>query len=254
MARQRPTAEQLAAATTILSNPQPCDTGSGTVNLGALGGFAPGGRLVAGSGTTRVSDLSFVQSVDDLVLTTGSLVYDGPSASIPGFTVDGNSVRSAVLNVANPDATLAISAVNDVYGAFTKMGEGTLHFGGTGYFLWRREHHDFSGTEEAGVAPNGDGPAYGFRAFNVNEGTVTIGTLGDPTDAPTVDVPYELSVGSRSHQAGQGVQTAGSLTLNNGILAVTNTLLISYYSGNPTDQPDTHLYPTVTVNGGEAYR
>ena len=248
-----PTAEQLAAATTILANPQPCDTGSGTVNLGALDGFAPGGRLVAGSGTTRVSDLSFVQAVDDLVLTTGSLVYDGPSASIPGFTVDGNSVRSAVLNVANPDATLAISAVNDVYGAFTKMGEGTLHFGGTGYFLWRREHHDFSGTEEAGVAPNGDGPAYGFRAFNVNEGTVTIGTLGDPTDAPTVDVPYELSVGSRSHQAGQGVQTAGSLTLNNGILAVTNTLLISYYSGNPDDQPDTHLYPTVTVNGGEAY-
>ena len=248
-----PTAEQLAAATTILANPQPCDTGSGTVNLGALGGFAAGGRLVAGSGTTRVSDLSFVQSVGDLVLTTGSLVYDGPSASIPGFTVDGNSVRSAVLNVANPDATLAISAVNDVYGALTKMGEGTLHFGGTGYFLWRREHHDFSGTEEAGVAPNGDGPAYGFRAFNVNEGTVTIGTLGDPTDAPTVDVPYELSVGSRSHQAGQGVQTAGSLTLNNGILAVTNTLLISYYSGNPDDQPDTHLYPTVTVNGGEAY-
>ena len=114
-----------------------------------------------------------------------------------------------LLNVANPDATLTISAVNDVYGAFTKMGEGTLHFGGTGYFLWRREHHDFSGTEEAGVAPNGDGPAYGFRAFNVNEGTVTIGTLGDPTDAPTVDVPYELSVGSRSHQAGQGAQSAG---------------------------------------------
>ena len=82
---------------------------------------------------------------------------------------------------------------------------------------------------------------------------MTIGTVGDPTDAPTVDVPYELSVGSRSHQAGQGVQTAGSLTLNNGILAATNTLMIGYYSGNPSDQPDAHLYPTVTVNGGEAY-
>ena len=73
----------------------------------------------------------------------------------------------------------------------------------------------------------------------VNEGAVTIGTVGDPTDAPTVDVPYELSVGSRSHQAGQGVQTAGSLTLNNGILAATNTLMIGYYNGNPDDQPDT---------------
>ncbi len=249
-----PTAEQLAAASIILANPQPSGAGSGTVNLGALGGFASGGRLVAGSGTTRVSDLSFVQSADDLVLTTGSLVYDGPSAAIPGFTVQGNTAyRSPVLNVANPDATLTISAVNDIYGSFTKMGEGTLHFGGTGYFLWRTDHRDFSGTEESGVAPNGDGPNYGFRAFNVNEGAVTIGTVGDPTDAPTVDVPYELSVGSRSHQAGQGVQTAGSLTLNNGILAATNTLLIGYYSGNPTDQPDTHLYPTVTVNGGEAY-
>ena len=249
-----PTAEQLAAASIILANPQPSGTGSGTVNLGALGGFAPGGRLVAGSGTTRVSDLSFVQSADDLVLTTGSLIYDGPSAAIPGFTVQGNTAyRSPVLNVANPDATLAISAVNDIYGSFTKMGEGTLHFGGTGYFLWRTDHRDFSGTEESGVAPNGDGPNYGFRAFNVNEGAVTIGTVGDPTDAPTVDVPYELSVGSRSHQAGQGVQTAGSLTLNNGILAATNTLMIGYYNGNPDDQPDTHLYPTVTMNGGEAY-
>ncbi|MBR1588202.1 MAG: hypothetical protein IJ658_07745, partial [Kiritimatiellae bacterium] len=43
-----PTAEQLAAATTILANPQPCGTGAGTVELGALDGFAAGGRLVAG--------------------------------------------------------------------------------------------------------------------------------------------------------------------------------------------------------------
>ena len=246
------TAEQLAAATTILANPQPCDMGAGTVMLGALGGFAAGGQLVAGSGTTRVSDLSFVQSPDDLVLTTGSLVYDGPTAAIPGFTVDGITTRCPVLNVANADATLSVSAVNDTLGAFTKMGEGTLHFGGTDEIRWYKYSRDFSSTVEAGVAPNGDGPMQGFRTFNVNEGAVTIGTLGDASDAPRFIVDYELVVGSRSHQAGQGVQTAGTMTLNNGFLKANDTLMIGYYSGNPTDQPDTHLYPTFTMNGGEA--
>ena len=247
------TAEQLDGKTAILSNPQPGGTGSGTVELGALSGFAAGGQLIAGSGTTRVSDLSFVQSVDDLVLTTGSLVYDGPSVTIPGFTLDGISSRSPVLNIERADATLTVSAVNDKLGAFTKMGEGTLHFGGTGTYDWRSDNAAFNSAEEAGVAPNGDGPVRGFRCFNVNGGEVTIGTLGDPTDAPTLVVPHELSVGSRSHQAGQGVQTAGAMTLNNGVLDLRSTFMISYYSGNPADQPDTMLYPTFTLNGGEAY-
>ena len=249
-----PTAEQISAASVIISNPQPSDTGAGTVTLDTLGNFAAGGRLVAGSGTTRVTDLSFVQSADDLVLTTGSLVYEGATASIPGFTVRGNATyRSPVLSVANADATLSVSAVNDICGSFTKMGEGTLHFGGTGEYRWYKAARDFSGTYESGVAPNGDGPTYGFRTFNVNEGAVTIGTLGDASDAPQLIVDYEMVVGSRSHQAGQGVQTAGTMTLDNGFLVASNTLMVGYYCGNPTDQPDTHLYPTFTMNGGEAY-
>ena len=248
-----PTADQLAAATLILANPQAAGSGAGTVELGALDGFAAGGRLVAGSGTTRASDLSFVQSIYDLVLSTGTFAYTGPTAEIPGFTVDGNTSRSAVLSVVDANTTLSVSGVSSRAGAFTKMGAGTLHIKGTGDFLWRTDHVDYHTTIESGVAPNGDGPSRGFRAFNVNEGAVTIGTLGDPTDAPHVDVPYEISVGSRSHQAGQGVQTAGTMTLDNGTLAASNTLMIGYYSGNPNDQPDTILYPTFTMNGGEAY-
>ena len=246
------TSEQLAAATTILANPQQCTLGAGTVELGALGGFAAGGRLVAGSGRTRVSDLSFVQSLDDLVLTTGTLEYTGPTASIPGFTIDGTFWRSSVLSVTDPDATLTIAGVNDVYGSFTKMGPGTLHLGGTGAFAWHTEHRDFNNAAP-GVAPNGDGPLYGHRTFNVNGGAVTIGTLGDPNDAPTMSVGHEMSVGSRSHQAGQGVQTAGTMTLNNGVLEAASTFMIGYYSGDPDDVPDAHLYPTFTMNGGAAY-
>ncbi|MBR1588447.1 MAG: hypothetical protein IJ658_09005, partial [Kiritimatiellae bacterium] len=191
-------------------------------------------------------------SLDDLVLTTGTLEYTGPSAAIPGFTLDGITIRSPVLSVERADATLTVNGIDDVFGTFTKMGEGTLHFGGTGEFRWYKAARDFSGTIEAGVAPNGDGPNYGFRTFNVNEGAVTIGTLGDASDAPRLVVDYELVVGSRSHQAGQGVQTAGTMTLDNGFLVASNTLMIGYYSGNPADQPDTILHPTFTMNGGEA--
>ena len=256
------TSEQLAAADTILSNPQHVTTGAGTVDLGALDGFAAGGRLVVGSGLTRVSDLSFVKEPDDLVLTIGTLSYTGASTAIPGFSIQGTSYRSAVLDVADANTTLTVTnivlnedastAMTVNRGALTKLGPGELHIGGTGEIsLEGTTMVDYNA--EAGVVANGDGPRRGFRSFNVNGGSVTIGTQDDPLDAPTVVFNREVSVGSRSHQAGQGIQTAGTMTMNNGTLAISNTLYVSYYSGNPLDVPDAHLYPTFTLNGGEVY-
>ena len=256
------TSEQLAVANIILSNPQPCTNGAGIVDLGALDGFAAGGRLVVGSGLTRLSDLSFVKEPDDLVLTVGTLSYTGASAVIPGFSIQGTTYNSAVLDVADANAILTVtnivlnkdvSAATTVYrGALTKLGPGELHIGGTGEMsLAGTSMVDYNAA--AGVAANGDGPRYGFRSFNVNGGSVTIGTEDNPLDAPTVVINREVSVGSRSHQAGQGIQTAGTMTMNNGTLAVSNTLYVGYYSGNPLDVPDAHLYPTFTLNGGEVY-
>ena len=256
------TSEQLAAADTILSNPQHVTTGAGTVDLGALDGFAAGGRLVVGSGLTRVSDLSFVKEPDDLVLTIGTLSYTGASTAIPGFSIQGTSYRSAVLDVADANAVLTVTnivlnedastAMTVNRGALTKLGPGELHIGGTGEIsLVGTTMVDYNAT--AGVVANGDGPRYGFRTFNVNGGSVTIGTQDDPLDAPTVVINREVSVGSRSHQAGQGIQTAGTMTMNNGTLAVSNTFFVGYYSGNPLDVPDAHLYPAFTLNGGEVY-
>ena len=256
------TSEQLAVANIILSNPQPCTNGAGTVDLGALDGFAAGGRLVVGSGLTRLSDLSFVKEPDDLVLTVGTLSYTGPTAAIPGFSIQGTTYNSAVLDIADANAVLTVtnivlnedvSAAMTVYrGALTKLGPGELHIGGTGEMsLAGTSMVDYNAA--AGVAANGDGPRYGFRSFNANGGSVTIGTQDDPLDAPTVVINREVSVGSRSHQAGQGIQTAGTMTMNNGTLAVSNTLYVGYYSGNPLDVPDAHLYPTFTLNGGEVY-
>ena len=79
---------------------------------------------------------------------------------------------------------------------------------------------------------------------------MTIGTPGDPADAPTVTAPNDFSVGSQSHRIGQGIQTSGELVMNNGLLYVTTYLYNGYYSGRYDDCPDIITHPTITVNGG----
>ena len=241
-----PAAADVAAAHTIYSNPSYQD--SGTVELGDLTGFATGGTLIAGSGTTRISDLSFVQGVTNLAIRTGTLMYTGTSATIPGFTVDTAGNRSSVINVADTNTTLTITDLGVRGGSLTKMGPGTLHFGGTGEIVMPTEAVN-AGTYN-GVTATGAGPANGARCVNVNEGKMTIGTLGDPTDAPTLVAPYDFSVGSQSHRTGQGIQTAGELVMNNGMLDVTGYIYIGYYSGRYDDCPDIITHPTLTVNGG----
>ena len=240
-------AADVAAARAILANPS--DSENGTVELGALAGFGVGGTLTAWGGFTRVSDLSFMQSEANLVLGLGTLVYTGPSAEIPGLTVDAPVNRSGVLSVADPGTTLTIRSLNAVRGSLSKMGPGTLHFGGTGEFMLPTNSVNISNS--AGVTAAGDGPAAGFRYFNVNEGRVEIGTVGDPNDAPTLISMEDFSIGSTSHRIGQGIQTTGELVMNNGSLSMSTYFYLGYYCGRYTDCPDIHLYPTLTQNGGE---
>ena len=241
-----PAAADVAAAHTIYSNPSYQD--SGTVELGDLTGFAAGGTLIAGSGTTRISDLSFVQDVTNLAIRTGTLMYTGASATIPGFTMDTAGNRSSVINVADTNITLTITDLGVRGGSLTKMGPGTLHFGGTGEIVMPTEAVNAGAYN--GVTANGAGPANGARCVNVNEGKMTIGTLGDPTDAPTLIGPYDFSVGSQSHRIGQGIQTSGELVMNNGALDLVGYLYIGYYSGRYDDCPEIITHPTLTQNGG----
>ena len=243
-----PATADVAAAKTIYVNPAYADAASGTADLGALTGFAAGGTVIAGGGSTRVSDLSFVRDVTNLVIRHGSLVYTGASAAIPGFTVDTSANRSSVINVAETNTTLAISDLGVRGGGLTKMGPGTLHFGGTGEIVMPDDAVN-TGTYN-GTAASGTGPANGARSMNVNEGRMTIGTPGDPADAPTVTAPNDFSVGSQSHRIGQGIQTSGELVMNNGLLYVTTYLYNGYYSGRYDDCPDIITHPTITVNGG----
>ena len=247
---ETPSAEAVAAARAIYTNPS--FTGYwGTVDLGALEGFAAGGTLRADNGFTRVTDLSFMQSETNLVLGMGTFVYAGESAEIPGFTVDTMSNRSSVFSVAETNTTLTIRSINAVQGkgSVSKMGPGALHLAGTGEILLPRNAVDNGNYN--GMTADGIGPGTGFRYFNVNEGRLVIGTVGDPADAPHVVSIGDFSVGSQSHRTGQGVQTAGELVMNNGVLDVGSYFYLGYYSGRYDDCPDIVTHPTITQNGGE---
>ena len=240
-------AADVAAAKAIISNPAYPD--NGTVELGALTGFGAGGTLTAWGGFTRVSDLSFMQSEANLVLGFGTLVYAGPSAEVPGLTIDTQASRSSVLSIAETNTTLSIRSLNAIQGSLSKMGPGTLHFAGTGEILL--PHNSKDNGSNNGMTSAGIGPGTGFRFFNVNEGKLEIGTVGDPADAPTVVSTGDFSVGSQSHRIGQGVQTTGELVMNNGRLDVASIIYLGYYCGRYSDCPDLILHPTITQNGGE---
>ena len=242
-----PAAADVAAARAILANPN--YSGSGTVELGDLTGFGAGGTLTAFGGFTRVADLSFMQSETNLVLGHGTLVYTGPSAEIPGLTVDTQTGRSSVLSIAETNTTLTIRSMNAFRGSLSKLGPGTLHMAGTGEIMLPHEAKDNGNYN--GMTADGIGPGTGFRYFNVNEGKLEIGTVGDPTDAPTVVSTGDFSVGSQSHRVGQGIQTTGELVMNNGLLTISSILYLGYYSGRYADCPDIVTHPTITQNGGE---
>ena len=244
------TAEQLAAARTIYTNPGYTDNKHGPVELGALTGFAAGGKLFAGNGTTYASDLSFATSASDIKLGFGTLAYTGGDATIPGVTIDASNNRSSVLSITNANTTLTLAEMNVVTGGFTKIGPGTLKLkppAGTTLVLTRNTADNGNYN---GVTAYGDGPSSGTRAVNVTGGWMEIGTVGDPTDAPDVFAPADFSVGSQSHRNGIAEQTAGSLRLNNGSLYVNSYLYIGYYCGNYASNPDVILTPTIEQNGG----
>ena len=244
------TAEQLAAARTIYTNPGYAANKHGPVELGALTGFAAGGKLVTGNGTTYASDLSFANTSSNVTIKFGTLAYTGGDATIPGFTLETAESRSAVLNVTNENTTLTVSEINASVGGLTKNGPGTLKLKpqpGTTMTLPSDNENDNASN---GVTAYGDGPASGTRAVNVNEGWIEIGAVGDPTDAPDIFSPTDFSVGSQSHRTGIAEQTAGNLRMNNGTLYISSYLYIGYYCGNYASNPDLNLTPTLEQNGG----
>lgn len=210
-------------------------TGSGQVTLNAdkykLGGqhtfdtTAFNGRLKTGSGTTTVNDLGFVKSIDDLVLSTGTLYFQpGDSApaetEIAGFTVTGNSnykYTSAILRVQTGKTLTIRGATSSGNCGFNLRGSGTLRLKGNGSFAFGTQDitsgtgSDSSDTQSGA----GDGPRSAVRAFSIGNGKVVIGTKDDPEDAPNVTTGNDLALLTRINTSSM---TAPSLEMNNGTL------------------------------------
>ena len=227
-------------------NTNPTTTGGGTVDLGdSLAGFE--GRLVSGSGTTSISDLSFVGTMFDWVVGPGTLHYTGAATTVPGLTVNAGANRCGELKI---DDDVTILSANTVAGSVCKSGPGDLILNGNGYFLLGNSTVNWSANGHLPQA-NGDGRTSGFGGLNVSEGRIVIGTKNDAADAPTVDVAGILSVGMRTTETEGETEQTGEFVMNNGTLTLTSGINIGYYNGLPETTPEgTTLSPKLTINGG----
>ena len=225
----------------------PSASGAGTVDLGGyLSGF--GGGLVSGSGTTKISDLSFVASVFDWVIGPGTLWYTGAATTVPGLTINSGAAHCGELKL---DSAVTLLSAATVEGAMCKSGAGDLILKGNGLFDLANANVAYSSGSAGNVpAANGDGRTSAFDGFMVSEGRVVVGTLNDPDDAPTVRMPFALTVGPRTSQTAGQWETTGEFILNNGTVEALRTV-IGYYNGMPeTIRPGETIRPKLTVNGG----
>ena len=224
----------------------PTATGGGTVDLGGtLAGF--GGRLVSGSGTTTISDLSFVGSAFDWVVGPGTLWYTGAATAVPGLTVDAGANTCGELKI---DNDVTIGSAYTLSGSVCKSGAGDLILQGNGYFSLGSVTKSWA-TNGHIPQPNGDGRTSGFGALNVSEGRIVVGTKNDPSDAPTIDAAGILMVGMRTTETAGETETTGEFVMNNGLLTLTSGINIGYYNGLPATTPEgVTLRPKLTLNGG----
>ena len=228
----------------------PSASGAGTVDLGGyLSGF--GGSLVSGSGTTKISDLSFVSNAFDWVIGPGTLWYTGAATTVGGLTIDsGASGHCGELKIDN-DVTIFSGAT--LSGSMCKSGAGDLILKGNGYFKLGNVTAAWSSGGTGNVPqPNGDGRTSGFGSLNVSDGRIVVGTKNDPTDAPTVETAGLLDISPRTTETAGTIETSGEFVMNNGLLNLTaNGINIGYYNGLPATTPaGTTLRPKLTLNGG----
>ena len=248
------TAEDVAGKRSVTTNPSV--SGGGTVALGdTLAGFA--GPLAAGSGLTTISDLSFAATNPSwLTLGPGTLHYTGSEATLAGLYINAGAGHSGVLRT---DNNLTLLGAATGAGSIMKKGAGDLILKGNGTFVLGNQDsaHTGSGTKDAfgvaslsnGIQANGDGPTTALKTLMVSEGRVVVGTVEDDTDAPTVTLPSNFTIGHRSAVTEGSMETAGEIVMNNGSF-YGYTLYFPFYCGYPATTPEGGLTAKLTINGG----
>ncbi|MBR2838482.1 MAG: hypothetical protein IKE55_06855 [Kiritimatiellae bacterium] len=227
----------------------PTVSGAGTVDLGdSLAGFE--GSLVSGSGTTMISDLSFVGAAFDWVIGPGTLWYTGAATEVPGITIDsGASGHCGELKI---DDDVTIHSAATLSGSVCKSGAGDLILKGNESFLLGKVTVSWKLNGTGNVPqPNGDGRTTGFGSLNVSDGRIVVGTANDPDDAPAVYSAGILNISPRTTETEGAMETSGEFVMNNGSLTLTSGINIGYYVGMPATTPEgVTLRPKLTLNGG----
>ena len=253
-----------SGSTAILSN-RGHATGGGEVRIHNPVGLSV---LATGCGRTIVDSFDYMTSAGGLELGRGTLRYTGPSTTIPGFKLTAGGGGPAVLDIP-AGTTLGVKTITASSTALVKIGAGDLKLTGNGSFTPGDVTHTFSSWTTMAVGDNGDAPTSGYQCFNVSQGRVIQGTVGDPNDAPVVTC-NALGVGV---DAVPGEDCA--YIMNNGIFNATDkNIYLDYYHGytksvntlfemncgvvtsknvrtSHSGSKRGYIHPTVTVNGGE---
>ena len=211
---------------------------SGEVRLGNQANLEGGIRL--GSGRVVVDSLAWVKQASDLTLVRGTLRYTGSDETIPGLSLNNASTRCAVLEVENDLTVEEIPTF--AMGGFMKIGAGVLRFKGNKEFHCGKNNVMNAPRTDSVIYANGDGPTNCFLNCSIAAGTVEVGTVGDPLDAPKMIVSSQMGVGLY-----QSAGADAAFILNNGTVEITkNALRLGYYN----QAGDGPRAARVTVNGG----
>ena len=205
------------------------------------------GGLTTGSGTVEVNDLGFVDSAEDLELSTGTLDYTGDSVEIAGLTTAGNpnySYTSSMLKLKQGVTLTLLSAEAKARSMLALCGKGTLRLKGNGTFnLGMVNVNSGTGTyTRDSRSPNGDGPRSAIRSFSIANGKLVIGTVDDPNDAPTVNFGSDFAMALASTKSDEAVP---EFEMNNGIVNVAN-----FYPAYKHAVSSTTRITKVDINGG----
>lgn len=226
------TVESLAGQATVSVS------GAGKVALGTAA--FTGALTQAGTGRVEVDDIGFATSMSKLKITgKGTLAYAGGDADGVMLTV---SAKPGVLEIPGTTQMDVVALSGGSSAALIKAGAGTLRFlSGTNTTTFGAVSTAGSYNDAGGLGANGAAPSAGYFGFNVADGTVEIGELNNPDQAPNISVTGG-AIGIKASAKG----SAARLVLNNGTFKVSDQdFYLGYYAKN-TDI----LKADLIINGG----
>jgi len=178
-------------------------------------------------------------SYDNLILSTGTLRYTGPSVTIDrGYTLNPGALRCAVLFTQN-DLTFA-GRIQGTSGGFIKTGPGTLYYTYPGAQTLGANEGNIDVVQNIG--PFGDTPTNGFQSLTISNGKVVVGVPGQ-----TNTVNGRMCVGQCTTKT--GTETAGELEIDGGVFTCSSTVSLGRSNGTSTTAPG-GISSRITINGG----